>query len=111
MFAHILNYENKDFWKEHKIICFDTIYEQAQYEVIAAFRTKIDEKEQNGFRYYNYTDLTNKESFDEYVKQVKNLSVYETGIRAEFGDQLLTLSTCAYHTADGRFVVVAKKLN
>ena len=36
---------------------------------------------------------------------------YDTGIRAEFGDEILTLSTCEYTHENGRFVVVAKKIN
>ena len=31
------------------------------------------------------------------------------GVTAEYGDELITLSTCGYHTQDGRFVVVARK--
>ncbi len=37
------------------------------------------------------------------------ISLYDTGVEAEFGDTFLTLSTCAYHVEDGRFVVVAKR--
>ena len=33
----------------------------------------------------------------------------DTGVSAEYGDQLITLSTCAYHVEDGRFIVVAKR--
>ena len=35
-------------------------------------------------------------------------SLYDIGITAEYGDELLVLSTCSHHTTDGRFVVVAK---
>ena len=42
-------------------------------------------------------------------EQVKAAALYDTGVTAEYGDQLLTLSTCNYHTGDGRFVVVARK--
>lgn len=34
---------------------------------------------------------------------------YDTGAIAVYGDGLLTLSTCSYHTKNGRFVVVARK--
>lgn len=37
------------------------------------------------------------------------MSLYDTGVEAELGDQFLTLSTCTYHVEDGRFVVVAKE--
>lgn len=36
-------------------------------------------------------------------------SLYDLGVTAEYGDRLLTLSTCNYHTEDGRFVVVARE--
>ena len=38
------------------------------------------------------------------------MSVYDTGVTAEYGDRFITLSTCAYHTENGRFVVVAKEI-
>ena len=46
--------------------------------------------------------------FDEYIANVKALSVYDTGITPQFGDDIIALSTCNYHTEDGRFVVVAR---
>lgn len=92
------------------MIRFDTLYERGKYEVMAAFYSKVyDVDEQGVFRYYEYTDLSSPERFQEYVEQVKATALYDTGVTAECGDQLLTLSTCSYHTADGRFVVVAKK--
>ena len=47
--------------------------------------------------------------FAAYVEQVQKVALYDTGVKAQYGEQLLTLSTCSYHTDDGRFVVVAKK--
>jgi len=46
----------------------------------------------------------------EYVSGVKSASLYDTGIDAEYGDELIVLSTCNYHTDNGRFVVVAKRI-
>jgi len=37
------------------------------------------------------------------------LSLYDTGVTAEYGDRFLTLSTCSYHVDRGRFVVVARE--
>ena len=42
--------------------------------------------------------------------RVTQRSQYVTGVKAEYGEELLTLSTCAYHTEEGRFVVVAKRV-
>ncbi len=59
------------------------------------------------FRYNEYTDMTEAE-FDEFISECMERSTYDTGFTAEYGDRLLTLSTCEYTHQNGRFVVVAK---
>ena len=114
MFRDVTKYANRDFYEEHKIIEFDTIYKggQGKYEVIAAFYAEIKNADDNSFKYYQYAGITTEESFNEYVAGVKAKSVYDTGVEAEYGDQLITLSTCNYHVGDGRgrFAVVAKRI-
>lgn len=110
MFALLPSYAERDFYEEHPVIRFDTLFEQGEYDVMAAFYSKAyDTDEQDVFRYYQYTDLSSPERFQEYVEQVQAAALYDTGITAEYGDQILTLSTCSYHTDNGRFVVVARK--
>lgn len=112
MFGQLPQYADKSYCEEHPIIHFDTLYEQREYQVIAAFYSRIYGKtETNVFRYYEYTDLSDEEVFDEYIRQVRAAAIYDTGFDAEYGDELLALSTCNYHTQDGRFVVVAKRIS
>ena len=40
--------------------------------------------------------------------QCQELALYDTGVTAEYGDKLITLSTCDYSRTNGRMVVVAK---
>ena len=47
--------------------------------------------------------------FADYAAQVQKAALYDTRVSAVYGDELLTLSTCSYHTKNGRFVVVARK--
>ena len=47
---------------------------------------------------------------NEYIDFVKSNTSYDSGVTAEYGDELITLSTCASHTEDGRFVVVARRI-
>lgn len=110
MFAQLLPYEKESFWKEHPVISFDTLFQESDYEVISAFYSRVFyQHETNVFRYYNYHDLTDPEVFQEYVDQVKAMSLYDTGVEAEYGDQLITLITCSYGQENERFVVVARK--
>lgn len=113
MFGSLKRYNEKSFYEEHQIIKFDTIYEEAEYQIIAVLLAQVfyDEKPKEGeFVYYNYVELDSKEQFEKYINQVKDLSMYETGVSAEYGDSLITLCTCNYHVKDGRFLVVAKKI-
>ena len=38
------------------------------------------------------------------------MSLYDTGVSAQYGEELLTLSTFDHSQTDGRFVVVAKRV-
>ena len=107
MFGALESYKNKDFYEEHKNIQFDTLTEQAEYEIVAVFKTVAYSSD--GFRYYDFVDAENEKAFDEYVSECKELSLYDTGVTAEYGDRLITLSTCEYSAQNGRLVVVAKK--
>ncbi|MCR5673807.1 MAG: class B sortase [Lachnospiraceae bacterium] len=71
-----------------------------------------EKDEDNGrFRYYYYTDLADPDDFNYYIENVKERSLYDTGVDATYGDDLLTLSTCSYHVKNGRFIVVAVRHN
>ncbi|MBQ3285783.1 MAG: class B sortase [Ruminococcus sp.] len=111
MFGELPKYADIKFYEDHKTVFFDTRYELRDYEVFAAFYAKAYPKgEEEGFCYYTYKDLRSRESFDEYVSNVKTISIYETGITPVYGDELIAMSTCNYHTEDGRFVVVARRI-
>ena len=112
MFGELPKYQSYDFYKEHKKIFFDTRYELRDYEVAAAFYAEVYDvsDEKNHFCYYKYADLSDPNTYYEYVSNVKAMSVYDTGVNPVYGDDLIALSTCNYHTEDGRFVVVARRI-
>lgn len=110
MFGTLTRYENETYCNEHKYIyLYDKDYEHI-YEVIAVFRSKVYYKTDVAFKYYKFFNATTQEEFDDFYENIKALSVFDTGVTAEFGDKFITLSTCAYHVDNGRFVVVAKEI-
>ncbi len=112
MFSSIIKYANQDFYEEHKTILFDTIYEKGEYEVMYAFRSRIYNADEVTFKYYQFIDANSYEEFASAMEEMANLSLINTGVTAEYGDRLLTLSTCDYQEdKNGRFVVVAKKID
>lgn len=112
MFEDLMKYKNEDFYKEHTKIKFTTNKEDSIYEIMAIFYSRVYYKsEQNVFRYYYFVNANSEQEYNDFVNNSKKVSIYDTGVNANYGDQLLTLSTCEYSQEDGRFVVVAKKIN
>lgn len=107
MFGTLDDYSSEGFYREHTLISFSTLYEERAYEVLSVFYARIQEKD--AFPYYQFYQADTEEEFQDFYENVKKLSLYDTGVSAEFGDTFLTLSTCSNDTEDGRFVVVAKR--
>lgn len=110
MFQGLLEYKNENYYKEHPTIRFTTINEDSEYEILSVFLSRVYYKNENDvFRYYYFIDAENEEQYNYYIDESKKVSIYDTGKIAQYGDQLLTLSTCEYSQEDGRFVIVAKR--
>ncbi len=107
MFAELRFYTDPEYFKAHPVIRFDTLQEYGEWQVLAAFKTTADDK---GFGYHRFIQAETPEEYSEFVAKCKQLSFYDTGVIAQYGEQLLTLSTCEYTRDHGRLVVVAKKI-
>lgn len=111
MFGTLKNYKDKDFCMEHQTIRFDSLYEEGTYRVVAAMLSAVAYEDEDVFRYYDAIDISTQERFTEFQQNIEANALYTTGETLEYGDSCLILSTCDYYTQDGRFVVIAKKIN
>lgn len=111
MFGSLTSYKSKSFYEKHKRVKFDTIFKEGVYEVVFAFPSKVYDQSEITFKYYQFIEPNSKEEFDSGINEMRNLSLYDTEASVEYGDKLLTLSTCDYDEANGRFVVVCKRVN
>ncbi len=110
MFGELDLYLDENFYREHSVISFDTLYEERAYEIVAVFRSQVYRDDEDVFKYYQFYEADTREEFADFYDNIKTRSLYDTGVEAQFGDTFLTLSTCAYHVEDGRLVVVAKRV-
>lgn len=110
MFGKLDLYEDETYCQEHPYIQFDTIYEKGTYQVMYVFRSRVYSEEEIVFKYYQFIDALSEKEFESNMQEMAELSMYDTGVTAQYGDHLLTLSTCDYQEKNGRFVVVAKKV-
>ena len=109
MFHGLLAYQEREFWEGHPVISFDTIYEEQEYAVLAAFYVDEYAEDNTDFQIDDFTQAKNKAEFDEALSYILEKAIYDTDVDASYGDKLITLITDAENAEDGRFVVVAKK--
>ena len=114
MFGQVVNYRKESYYQEHKYIHFDTLYEEHVYEIIAVFLTSGTTGE--GYTYHSRNYFATEEEFNEFINAIKGGDprvkiYYNIDTTAEFGDKLITLSTCWKEIEDGRLVVVAKRIS
>ena len=100
MFGSLDKFTSKSFYEKHKVIQFNTLTEQSQYQIIAVFKTVAYSA--SGFRYYDFVNADDEADFNAYVSRCKELALYDTGVTAKYGDRLLTLSTCKRFAENGR---------
>lgn len=110
MFGNLKLYKEEKYGKEHSTIYFDSLYEKRQYELIAVFYSQVYYESDDVFKYYKFFEADTQKEFDNWYDNIKEMSLYDTGVTAEYGDEFITLSCCAYHVQDGRFVVVGKRI-
>lgn len=109
MFNNLQYYASRSFYEKHPFIKFDTLTEHREYQVVSAFYTRIYGPKEPGFR-YNVILNGDVEVTKYFVTGVRNSAAYETGVYFDRFDEYLALSTCAYQAKNGRFVVVAKRV-
>ena len=109
MFAQILKYSSQKYWQEHKIVEFDTLMARKQYVIFAVFYSADYDEDEEGFRYN--ADIQYKLDADQWLGEIRENQIFDTGIDVGFGDEFITLTTCdRSRRRNGRFVAVARRI-
>lgn len=112
MFGKLKNYyESEDFYRNHKTITFNTIYEHRTYEVVAVCLSEVKYQDSSDYRYYNFIRAANMDEWNAFVENVRAQTLYPADLDLTPGDQVLTLSTCDSYKDNGRLYVVAKRVS
>lgn len=108
MFGQLLKYRKQRFYAKHWMIRFETLYEESNYVVFAAFDMVNNI---NSPFYYPYNDakFDTDRQFNLFIAGVRQRSLFQSGVGVLPTDTLLLLSTCA--TGEGSYlVIVARKI-
>lgn len=110
MFGTLQYYLDKNYYDRHNTLSFDTLRRHGTYQIAVVGLSKISEESDNTFKYYDFINADSKKAFKKYVENIKKLEAYDTGTSLEYGDKLVTLSTCNSVEKDGRLFIVAKEV-
>ena len=110
MFGQLTRYRDEAFYREHPTFTFDTLYETATWQVVAALDTTLGADE---LPYYTFFDAGTKLEWQQRVEAIRALALYDTGVEVQYGQQLLTLSTCGDHrpNTETRFALLAVRVD
>ncbi len=114
-FRHLLDYKSSskglDLLNEAYTIKFDTRWEENEYVIVACFLigTKEEHDDLPLFNYFRCREFETEEDYNYFYDNIMLRSYYNSDVQCEYGDEFLTLSTCAYDFDDSRWVIVARK--
>ena len=111
MFGSLGEYLDETYWKNHKRIQFHTLYDREEYDIIAVCLAKVEYQDEDVFRYYDFLNAEDEAAFAEYKRNIEELKVFQDELDMNYGDKLITLSTCNYYIEDGRLFLIAKKVD
>jgi SrtB family sortase len=107
-FAALKNYKSMDYFLEHPIIEFNTLYEKHKWKIYAVIITNGNIKGDNGY-FFDFTfNNCSDACFEEYLVELDKRKLYETGVDILPTDKLITLCTCTYEFNDARLIVIAR---
>lgn len=98
MFGTLTNYENQNYYDEHKEMILYTENEKFKIEIFAGFITSSES------HIYDFpkTCTTNENLIDFAIKN----STLKSNIKVSNEDKIITLSTCSYNFENARYVVL-----
>lgn len=105
---------SKSFYKEHPVIRFDTLYEQAEWKVFGFGIFNVAESRGEVYGYNQKLDFTSEDDFNDYIINIMDRSDIFTDVDIKYGDDILTLSTCCWpYEGSGdtvRLAIFARKI-
>jgi len=102
MFNNVVKYKDERYFNSHRIIQFDTLYDNMTWEVFSVYVLDADFEKM-------YTSFGAGDSFHNIANGYLERSIFSTnGLVLTERDRFLTLSTCSYETPNSRTILHAR---
>lgn len=120
-FAYIRHYVPNDysreplaFYKVHPTVMMQKVGGKSEtYKIFAGCLFNTQEKYGDVYPYTTKTHFSSAEEFNDFILEIMDRSWFYTDVDLQYGDELLTLSTCHWplgEDVDTRWVVFARKV-
>ena len=112
MFGSLKKLRNLSFYKENSTVELTLYGEKSTYRIYSVFVLNATRADDDGYIYnISRKKFINDDDFNKWVDEAMDRSIIDTNVKVEFGDDILTLITCAGDFDNARLVVMAKKLD
>ena len=101
IFGTLRNYRNQSYYNKYPTVSIFTPRGDFELRLFAGY--VLNQMSETPPMYFD-----GAESFDEYIKNIKKRSVFKSNVEVNYGDRLVSLSTCEYSVKDGRLIIVGK---
>ena len=113
MFGFLKYYlRNEAYYGAHPVIDLSSNYERYKYKIFAFFMLDNSDDTDTRFDCWNTLDFADEKEFYDFVNEAKRRTIRTNDVDVEYGDQLLTLSTCSTFFPDerGRLIILARRV-
>ncbi len=112
MFAPLKKLRNLKFLQENPTVTVSTAKQDSTYLIYAVFLLNATPSYDDDYIYdINKSTFSTENQFNSWRDEAYERSIIKTDVNVEYGDEILSLVTCAYDFDDARLVVMARKLH
>ena len=110
------NYQDfYSYYKQYPTVDFQTVNGgESTYKIFAGIYINTEKKDGYPYPYYRKRQFANEQEFMDFVGNVMDRSTSYTDVDLEYGDEIITLSTCYYYPmgkdVDARFALFARRV-
>ena len=108
MFGLLPQYEDFEYLKRFPVVRFDTIYENRQYAIFAAFTASMRPGDAHYYDIRRF--MLDPAELEAFARAMQGGSVWRSPVEVSAGDRLLLLVTCDYTNNEGRLVLALRQL-
>lgn len=109
MFGSLRRYrQDLSYYETSQFIELSSNYDTSTYVIFGLVITDGSASAQ--WRYWDMEEFADEQAFNDYVSTVRQKNMTDIDVDVQYGDQLLTLSTCYSDADNSRFLIIARKM-